>query len=167
MVSNADLLGNDWNHRVNPKLGEKFENQSAEVEIGGAADTDPVTLDTGHDKELGTARRCEGVPSLTFSNDETKLLADKIGHAIIGKFSHTILTPQQIQKSLSHIQFIDGFKWKFVNAKHILIQFRDARDYDRMLNGPNGVPVWYIEQHMNSNSMDELRSTNLNARSID
>ena len=109
--SNADPFGNAWNHRVKSALGEKSENLCAEVENGGASKTDPMTLDAGHGKEMGTARRCEGVPSLTFSNDETKYLADKIVHAIIGKFSHTTIpTSQQIQKSLSHIQFIDGFK---------------------------------------------------------
>lgn len=106
-----------------------------------------MTLDADLAKEIGTAGSCEGVPSLTFSNEETKYLADKIGHAIIGKFSRTIPTARQIQKSLSNIQFIDGFKWKFVNAKHILIQFRDVRDYGQMLNGPNGASVWHIGQH--------------------
>lgn len=71
-----------------------------------------------------------------------------MGHAIVGKFSHSIPSPQQIQKALNNIKFVRNFSWKFINAKHILVQFDDLTDYARLLSGPKGTPVWYVDRHL-------------------
>lgn len=57
-----------------------------------------------------------------------------MGHAIVGKFSHSIPSPQQIQKALNNIKFARDYSRKFINAKHILIQFEDLNDYACMLS---------------------------------
>ena len=94
----ADQAGNEATHPDEPAFCESG-NPSAGLKSGGASKTEPVNLDADQDKEIGTAGSSEGVPLLTFSNEETQFLANKIGHAIIGKFSHTIPTRQQIQKA--------------------------------------------------------------------
>lgn len=48
-----------------------------------------------------------------------------MGYVIIGKFSNSFPTAQQIQKALNNIKFIRSFSWKYINARHILIQFDD------------------------------------------
>ena len=70
-----------------------------------------------------------------------------MGHAIVGKFSHSIPSSSQVQKALSNIKFKRDFNWNYINAKHIIIQFEDIEDYAKMLNGPNGAPVWFVEHH--------------------
>ena len=70
-----------------------------------------------------------------------------MGYAIIGKFSSSFPTAQQIQKALNNIKFIRSFSWKYINARHILIQFDDLADYACLLSGPKGTPVWYVERH--------------------
>ncbi|XP_042023099.1 uncharacterized protein LOC121770435 [Salvia splendens] len=70
-----------------------------------------------------------------------------MGHAIVGKFSHSTTSTNQVQKMLGNIKFIKGFKWNYINAKHLIIQFEFIEDYAKMLNGPSGTPVWYVDHH--------------------
>ncbi|KAL1536322.1 hypothetical protein AAHA92_28995 [Salvia divinorum] len=88
-----------------------------------------------------------GLSSISFSGEESERLAASLGHAIVGKFSHSIPAAHQIQKALRYINFKCGYTWKYINAKHILIQFEDLADYARLLGGPKGTPVWYIDRH--------------------
>ncbi|KAG6418627.1 hypothetical protein SASPL_120831 [Salvia splendens] len=56
-------------------------NSCAGLDSGGTPKSDAVNLDADHDREMGTTGWCEGIPSLTFSNEKTKWLADKhVGH---------------------------------------------------------------------------------------
>ncbi|XP_047978997.1 uncharacterized protein LOC125220907 [Salvia hispanica] len=89
----------------------------------------------------------EGKPSIYFSGEDTQFLAERMGHTIIGKFSHSIPSSHQIQKCLSNMKFIGGFSWKYINAKHVAIQVEDATDYAKLLVGQNGMPVWYVDRH--------------------
>ncbi|XP_041995769.1 uncharacterized protein LOC121745896 [Salvia splendens] len=88
-----------------------------------------------------------GMPSIYISSSESKHLADHLGHAVVGKFSHSIPSALQIQKALSNMKFKMGVSWKFINAKHVLIQCEDLGDYARLLNGPRDIPVWYVDGH--------------------
>ncbi|XP_042045665.1 uncharacterized protein LOC121791916 [Salvia splendens] len=96
---------------------------------------------------IGFASTSNGIPSIYFSGAEIQKLATNLGHAIVGKFSHSIPSSLQIQKALDHIKFSRGFSWKYINAKHILVQFEDMADYARLLSGPKGTPVWFIDRH--------------------
>ncbi|XP_042009085.1 uncharacterized protein LOC121757635 [Salvia splendens] len=96
---------------------------------------------------IGFASVSNGIPTIYFSGAETQKLAESMGHAIVGKFSHSIPTGLQIQKSLEGVKFRRGFSWKYFNAKHILIQCEDLSDYARLLGGPKGTPVWLIDRH--------------------
>ncbi|XP_042016200.1 uncharacterized protein LOC121764210 [Salvia splendens] len=98
-------------------------------------------------QKIGYATTSIGVPAIYFSGAEIQKLATSLGHAIVGKFSHSIPTSHQIQKALDTIKFRRGFTWKYINAKHILVQFEDIADYARLLSGPKGTPVWYIDRH--------------------
>ncbi|KAG6392938.1 hypothetical protein SASPL_147167 [Salvia splendens] len=62
---------------VEPDLDEKPANTGAGLDSGGPPKSDAVNLDADHDTEMGTFGWCEGIPSLTFSNEETKCLVDK------------------------------------------------------------------------------------------
>ncbi|KAG6430604.1 hypothetical protein SASPL_108674 [Salvia splendens] len=64
---------------VEPDLDEKPANTGAGLDSGGPPKSDAVNLDADHDTEMGTFGWCEGIPSLTFSNEETKCLVDKHG----------------------------------------------------------------------------------------
>ena len=98
-------------------------------------------------QNIGFASLSNGIPAIYFSGSEIQKLADNVGHAIVGKFSHSIPASHQIQKALDNIKFGRSYSWKYINAKHILVQFEDIVDYARMLNGPKGTPVWYIDRH--------------------
>ena len=70
-----------------------------------------------------------------------------MGHAVVGKFSHSIPSSNQVQKMLENIKFTTGITWNYINAKHIIIKLEDIEDYARLLNGPRGSPVWFIDHH--------------------
>ena len=149
-ISLAEKHKSDDRKKIAAHATGTIDEEAAGKEVGDesskGADFTPssMNLQSGKVQGLGTSGNYEGIPSLSFSNEEMKILADKIGYATIGKFSHYTLLPHQIQKCLANIKFEDGFKWKSMNSKHILIQFWDENDYVRMLNGPNGAPVWYV-----------------------
>ncbi|XP_042012187.1 uncharacterized protein LOC121760613 [Salvia splendens] len=96
---------------------------------------------------IGYATTSNGLPAIYFSSSETQKLATRLGHAIVGKFSHSIPASHQIQKALDNIKFSRGFTWKYINAKHVLVQFEDIADYARLLGGPKETPVWYVDRH--------------------
>ncbi|XP_042029869.1 uncharacterized protein LOC121776766 [Salvia splendens] len=98
-------------------------------------------------QNIGFASTSNGVPSIYFSGAKIQKLATSLGHAIVGKFSHSIPTSYQIQKALDNIKFSRGYTWEYINAKHILVQFEDMADYARLLSGPKGTPVWFIDRH--------------------
>ena len=85
----------------------------------------PKLLIQRRSKTMGHVGLSNGKPSIFFSCEENKKLADNMGYAIIGKFSNSFPTAQQIQKALNNIKFIRSFSWKYINARHILIQFDD------------------------------------------
>ncbi|KAG6392944.1 hypothetical protein SASPL_147173 [Salvia splendens] len=70
---------------VEPDLDEKPANTGAGLDSGGPLKSDAVNLDADHDTEMGTFGWCEGIPSLTFSNEETKCLVDKETCLILGR----------------------------------------------------------------------------------
>ncbi|XP_047942834.1 uncharacterized protein LOC125189615 [Salvia hispanica] len=45
------------------------------------------------------------------------------------------------------MRFVGEFSWRYINAKHVLIQFNLLADYAKLLSGPNGVLVWFIDRH--------------------
>ncbi|XP_042056295.1 uncharacterized protein LOC121800869 [Salvia splendens] len=98
-------------------------------------------------QNIGYATTSNSIPAIYFSGAETQKLATSLGHAIVGKFSHSIPASYQIQKALDNIKFCRGFSWTYINAKHTLIQFEDLADYARLLSGPKDTPVWYIDRH--------------------
>lgn len=107
----------------------------------------PQVFDPEKISDIGYATLSNGISALYFSAAETKKLEDNMGLAIVGKFSHSIPATYQIQKALTNIKFKRGVTWKQINAKHILIQLEDLADYARLLSGPKGTPVWYINRH--------------------
>ncbi|KAG6421541.1 hypothetical protein SASPL_118097 [Salvia splendens] len=76
---------------VEPDLGEKPANTGAGLDSGGPPKSDAVNLDADHDTEMGTFGWCEGIPSLTFSNEETKCLVDKL--LLLSKILHPTVPP--------------------------------------------------------------------------
>ncbi|XP_042009095.1 uncharacterized protein LOC121757645 [Salvia splendens] len=98
-------------------------------------------------QNIRVATTSNGIPAIYFSGAEIQKLATNLGHAIVGKFSHSIPSSHQIQKALDNIKFSRGFTWKFINAKHVFVQFEDMEDYARLLSGPKGTPVWFIDRH--------------------
>ncbi|KAG6408099.1 hypothetical protein SASPL_131102 [Salvia splendens] len=75
---------------VEPDLDEKPANTGAGLDSGGPPKSDAVNLDADHDTEMGTFGWCEGIPSLTFSNEETKCLVDKTGGFLPLDFSSSL-----------------------------------------------------------------------------
>ncbi|KAG6399852.1 hypothetical protein SASPL_141337 [Salvia splendens] len=57
---------------VEPALDEKPANSCTGLDSGGTPKFDAVNLDANHNTEMGTTGWCEGIPLLTFSNEETK-----------------------------------------------------------------------------------------------
>ena len=74
-------------------------------------------------------------------------MAGKLGYAVVGKFSHSIPSSIHIQRALQGMRFIGEFSWKYINAKHVLIQFNLIENYAKLLSGPNGMPVWFVDRH--------------------
>ena len=66
---------------------------------------------------------------------------------MVEKFSHSIPSGHQIQNALQGMKFSGEFSWSYINAKHILVQFKLLADYAKLLNGPNDRPVWFIDRH--------------------
>lgn len=95
-------------------------------------------------KKIGSIAINNNKPAIYFSAEETHSLAENMGHAIVGKFSQLMPSSLQIQRALEDIKFTYSYTWKYINAKHILIQFEDIMDYARMLNGPKGIPLWFV-----------------------
>ena len=88
-----------------------------------------------------------GLPLIHFSGDETSFLAEKLGFAVVGKFSHSIPSSMHLQKAFMGMKFVGEFSWKYTNAKHVLVQFHLLDDYIKLLCGPNCMPVWFIDRH--------------------
>ena len=97
----------------------------AQVLREGTENKGPQTFDPEKIQTMGHVGLSNGKPSIFFSCEENKKLADNMGYVIIGKFSNSFPTAQQIQKALNNIKFIRSFSWKYINARHILIQFDD------------------------------------------
>ena len=93
---------------------------------------------------MGSVSLNNNRPAIHFSAEETHSLAKNMVHAIVGKFSHGIPSSRQIQRALEDIKFSYGYTWKFINAKHVLIQMDDLTDYAKLLNGPKGTPMWVV-----------------------
>ncbi|XP_042038356.1 uncharacterized protein LOC121784258 [Salvia splendens] len=108
---------------------------------------EPHVFEPNKIKNISFASVNNGVPAIYFSGVDTRQLAENMGNAVVGKFSHSIPASHQIQKALDNIKFSKGMTWKYINAKHILIQFDDIADYARMLGGPKGTPIWYVDRH--------------------
>lgn len=115
--------------------------------VAASKNNEPFVLQPDKIKKIGCVGLREGRPSLYFLGEDTHFLAEKMGHAVVGKFSHSIPSTNQVQKMLGNIKFTKGFKWNYINAKHLIIQFDDIEDYAKMLNGPSGTPVWYADHH--------------------
>ncbi|XP_042034801.1 uncharacterized protein LOC121781156 [Salvia splendens] len=96
---------------------------------------------------IGLAMVSNGIPAIYFLGVEIQKLAENMGHGIVDKFSLSIPSVGQIQKALNNIKFQCGFTWKYINAKHILIQCEELADYAKILSGPKGTPVWFIDRH--------------------
>lgn len=112
-----------------------------------AGEKDPVMFEPDKIKRIGVVGERSGLPAIYFSGSDNTYLAEKLGHAVVGKFSHSIPSSQQIQKALQGLKFWGAYSWSYINAKHVLIQFEVLSDYAKILSGPNGRPVWFIERH--------------------
>ena len=77
---------------------------------------EPVTFQPDKIKKIGYVSLVEGKPSIYFSGEDTQFLVERMGHTIIGKFSHSIPSSHQIQKCLSNMKFIGGVSWKYINT---------------------------------------------------
>lgn len=88
-----------------------------------------------------------GVPSIYFSGFDTSFLAEKLGYVVVGKFSHSLPAGHQIQKAFQGMKLVGEYSGNYINAKHILVKFKEIADYAKLLNGPNGIPVWFIDRH--------------------
>ena len=98
-------------------------------------------------RKMGVAGESSGLPSILFSGVESSFLAEKIGYTVVGKFSHSILSSLHLQRAFMGMKFLGEFSWKYINAKHVLVQFHLIDDYAKLLSGPNGMPVWFIDRH--------------------
>ena len=153
----AGLEQKERNERgVKPALGSKPESSrlkggksfKSTLEDGYKARVNEhVSFEPEKIKKIGIIGESSGLPSIYFSGSDTSFLADKLGYAIVGKFSHSIPSFLHIQKALQGMRFLGEFSWRYINAKHVLIQFRLIADYAKLLNGPNGMPVWFIDRH--------------------
>ncbi|XP_041990271.1 uncharacterized protein LOC121741533 isoform X2 [Salvia splendens] len=103
----------------------------------------PVLLDPS---PMGIIGESLGKPSIYFSATDTPYLAPRLGHVVVGKFPLSIPTSQHIQNAFANMNFV-GCSWKYLDDRHVLIELSDFTDYVNLLNGPNGIPVWFIEQH--------------------
>ncbi|KAG6408098.1 hypothetical protein SASPL_131101 [Salvia splendens] len=88
---------------VEPDLDEKPANTGAGLDSGGPPKSDAVNLDADHDTEMGTFGWCEGIPSLTFSNEETKCLVDKASAATDNMASDADGRPADDDTSMSDV----------------------------------------------------------------
>lgn len=82
----------------------------------------PVAFDLSKMTPLGSVDKSKGTPVIHFSNSDVDLLAGRMGLALVGKFSHAILSTTMIDKSLSGMGFLGDMNWKYLNATHILIR---------------------------------------------
>ncbi|XP_042044112.1 uncharacterized protein LOC121789818 [Salvia splendens] len=137
-------LGDDTEPNVrNPNKKKSM----ADMVRGASSIEDPQVFVPENIQNIGFASTANGIPSIYFSGSEIQRLASSLGHAIVGKFSHSIPASYQIQKALDNIKFYRGYTWNYINAKHILVQFEDMADYARLLSRPKGMPVWFIDRH--------------------
>ncbi|KAG6433540.1 hypothetical protein SASPL_105154 [Salvia splendens] len=83
----ADQASQAETQPVESALDEKPPNSGDGLDSGGTPKSDAVNLDADHDTEMGTSGWCEGIPSLTFSSEETKCLVDK-GQEKAREFDH-------------------------------------------------------------------------------
>ncbi|XP_042056286.1 uncharacterized protein LOC121800861 [Salvia splendens] len=140
-----------------PRMGENQNKEKSSKNNGGPipnADDgpnswgkQPVSFEPEKMRKMGVQGECSGLPSIHFSSEKTSYLAEKMGHAIVGKFSHSISSSQHIQNAFIGMRFKGEFSWKYINAKHVLIQFSLLEDYVKLLGGANGMPVWFVERH--------------------
>ncbi|XP_042038352.1 uncharacterized protein LOC121784256 [Salvia splendens] len=155
--------GTKADNGVPPKVGEGGPLPSANIPLAGRQSNQtksmadmvretpnpegPQAFVPENIQSMGYATTSNKIPAIYFSGAEIQKLATSLGHAIVGKFSHSIPASHQIQKALDNIKFCRGFSWRYINAKHIFVQFEDITDYARFLSGPKGTPIWYIDRH--------------------
>ncbi|KAL1557893.1 hypothetical protein AAHA92_08426 [Salvia divinorum] len=106
-----------------------------------------VLLDPSKIKPMGIIGESLGKPSIYFSATDTAYLPARLGHVIVGKFPLSIPTTKHIRKAFVNMNFVGSCSWKYLNARHVFIELSDFTDYVNLLNGPNGIPVWFIGQH--------------------
>ena len=86
-------------------------------------DRDPVSFEPDKIRKIGILGESSGLPSIYFSGSDTSYLAEKLGHAIVGEFSHSKPSAFQVERALQGMRFVGEYSWSYINAKHILIQF--------------------------------------------
>lgn len=119
----------------------------ADVLKGAENPVGPIAFKPSEITILGQPGEHEGKPLLSFLPADIASFAGQIGRAVVGKFSHSIPPSHHIDKALGNIKLSGSISWKFLNAKHILIEVSNESDYAKLLSGPSSSPMWFIESH--------------------
>lgn len=129
--------------------GTGFKSYKSSLADGGVSRGNlPVSFDPKKIRKMGIVGESSGLPSIHFSGVETSYLAEKMGYAVVGKFSHSIPSAFHLQRAFMGMKFAGEFSWKYINAKHVLVQFHLIDDYAKLLSGPNDLPLWFIDRHL-------------------
>lgn len=91
------------------------------VDGGKLRANSPISFEPGKIKKLGVQGESNGLPSIQFSGEETAYLAEQLGYAVVGKFSHSIPSSFHLQRAFQGMKFLGEYSWKYINAKHVLV----------------------------------------------
>lgn len=81
---------------------------------------------------VGTFSKYKGQPGITFSEEETSMLAEHLKFALIGKFSHGLPNLKFLRQRLIKLGLRGSVSVGFINLKHVLINLSHEEDYSRL-----------------------------------
>ncbi|KAL0415060.1 UNVERIFIED_CONTAM: hypothetical protein Slati_3337900 [Sesamum latifolium] len=81
---------------------------------------------------MGTVTSFRGRPCITFSDEETEWLAERLKFAIIGKFSHGLPSLSFLKNRLIKLDLRGSVSVGAINLKHVLIQLSHEEDCYRL-----------------------------------
>ncbi|KAK4416995.1 hypothetical protein Salat_2525000 [Sesamum alatum] len=83
-------------------------------------------------QEIGTVSKYKGLPSITYTEDETSQLSDRLKFALIGKFSHGLPNLNFLRQRIVKLGLRGSVNVGPLNFKHVLIMLSNEEDYSRI-----------------------------------
>ncbi|KAK4434818.1 hypothetical protein Salat_0644700 [Sesamum alatum] len=122
-----------------PPLTRSYRDAVAGVDV--RPPPPPISFDSASFRSMGTLTRDQGMKVLRFSDDEIARLSQPFRYALVGKFSHSYPSMQNLRRWMLAQGFRGDFSVGAINFRHVFIKFTLEEDYTKLWIKP----IWFVE----------------------